>query len=62
MVARAEAFSVRGFRTENAMRLAKLAAALILAAGVAACGGHHGQIFHQDRPGGTDFNAAHPAK
>jgi hypothetical protein len=44
------------------MRLARLAAAIILAAGLAACGGHHGQIFHQDRPGGTDFNAAHSAK
>ncbi len=44
------------------MKLGTLAALLAALITVAACGGHHGQIFHQDRPGGTDYNAAHGVK
>jgi hypothetical protein len=37
------------------MRLTKFAALFVVLATLAGCGGHHGEIFHQDRPGGTDF-------
>jgi hypothetical protein len=49
-------------RTEDAMRLTKFATMFVVLATLAACGGHHGEIFHQDRPGGTDFNAAQQGK
>jgi hypothetical protein len=44
---------------EDIMRYLLAGAALLM---LAACGGHHGQILHQDRPGGTDFNAAQGKK
>jgi hypothetical protein len=37
------------------MRFTRLAALFIVLATLAGCGGHHGEIFHQDRPGGTDY-------
>jgi hypothetical protein len=39
------------------MTSTKLAALLVVLVALAGCGGHHGQILHQDRPGGTDYNA-----
>jgi hypothetical protein len=38
------------------MTVTKFATLLLVLATLAACGGHHGEILHQDRPGGTDFN------
>jgi hypothetical protein len=45
--------------TEDNMKVVELAALVVVLATLAACGGHHGEILHQDRPGGTDYNAAH---
>jgi hypothetical protein len=51
-------FSSRCFlRKEMPMTSSKIAVLFAVLVALAACGGHHGQILHQDRPGGTDYNA-----
>lgn len=37
------------------MKLTKFAALFLVLATLAACNAHHGEILHQDRPGGTDY-------